>query len=118
MRPRGEQVVIVRDSPGGTDEYGDPRAGTQVEWPAMTLYPPAPRKAGDSDHDGGVVVGLRIALPLHTDITRHDLVRIRGELWKVEGEIAEWRPAFGLDSRPGALDVNLTRAEVGTWLDS
>lgn len=115
MRPRGETVTIVRSTPGGTDQFGDVRDGVVSEHDVVTLYPVAPRTSSESNHADGVVLGLRLALPLGTDVNRDDLIRVRGVLWKVDGEIAEWRPAFGFDRRPGALDLNLVRAEVGTW---
>lgn len=113
----GEPVVIVRRSPGGNDQYGDPLPATETRTNAVSLTPLAARYAEDSPgtpgRDGGRIVGTWIAMPYSTDLREDDLLEVRGTLYAVDGEPFAWR--FAGDMAPAGMAVNLRRAEVGSW---
>lgn len=84
-------VAIVRGTPGGVDEYGDPVTSTSSSVPVPNLGV-APRKSEESGERGraGVVIGKTVYLPAGTDIRSSDQLLIDGELYDVEGEPGMW----------------------------
>ena len=107
--PHGETVTIVRQSPGGTDSYGDPIDSTEsridIEGVAV-----APRYSSEPTERGrqGVVVGLTIYPPANSGFLFSDQVEVRGELFDMEGDPGEWENPFTGDT-PGA-EIALKRA--------
>lgn len=82
----GQTVTIVRESPGGTDPYGDPIPGTtsRIDVPgcgvdARTSSEPTERGRA------GVIVGLMLFAPAGTVILSTDQVEVGGELFAVDG---------------------------------
>jgi len=116
MFAHGKTATIVRQVPGGTDEYGDPIPGTtiRVDVPGCGW---APRSAGagpssEDIHDRGrqgVIVGLTLYMPAGTDLRHTDQVELEGLLYDVEGDPGEWRNP--LSGREAGLEVALRRAE-------
>lgn len=102
---------IVRASPGGHDEYGDPVAGTTQRIPVTPLGV-APRMSEESNARGrdGVVVGLTVYLPAGTDIHYTDQYEDdSGVVHDVLGEPGVWsNPFTGLAA---GIQVALKRAE-------
>lgn len=85
-------VVRVRHAPGGVDQYGDPIPGTTTET-AMPDWFIAPRTSDDIEGRArdGVTVGLNLYTPFAADLLRTDQVKVNGELYDIDGEIAPWK---------------------------
>lgn len=95
---RGEVVTILH-ARTVTDPYSD---APVEDWTAppdevdvMTLAPPEPRPASTSDEPlqdarNSVTSGFTLYLPLSTYVTRKDRVRVRGEVYPVQGVPALW----------------------------
>jgi hypothetical protein len=99
---------IVRVRKSGYDEHGDPIDGTARRTLDHAFI--APRTTADLDGRGrhGVTVGVSLFAPYGTDLVHTDQVEIDGELFDVDGEVAQWRnPLTG--SNAGA-EVALKRA--------
>lgn len=82
----GGCIVVPRYISGGQD-------------PTVSTY--------DRDRQG-VVVGLTVYMPPDVQVDRTDLLEVRGETYRVEGEPFMWR---SLSGRPRRLQVSLSRAE-------
>jgi hypothetical protein len=86
----GETVTVV-PGPVAFDQYGDPvnptRTGGNITGCAV-----APRYSTEPTARGqqGVIVGLSVYAPAGSDILSTDLLTVRGNLYQVEGEPAEW----------------------------
>lgn len=103
-------ILRVRHAPGGVDQYGDPIPGSVTESPIADSFF-GPRTSSDVDGRGrdGVTVGLNLFAPIGTDLDRTDQVKVDGELYDIDGEIAPWKhPWTGWE--PGIV-VALKRAE-------
>ena len=109
MFTHGETVTIVRATPGGTDAYGDPIPGTvtRIDVPGCAV---APRLSTEPTERGrqGVIVGLTIYPPADSGFRFTDQVEVRGVLFDIEGEVAEWVNPF-TGWTPGA-EVALRKA--------
>jgi hypothetical protein len=108
MFAHGETVTVL---PGPTtfDAYGDPIASTRVGGDILGCAV-APRYSTEPTVRGrqGVIVGLSIYAPAGSDILSTDLLRVRGDIYDVEGEPAEWvSPYTGWE--PG-MEVAVKRA--------
>lgn len=115
MFPHGRTATVVRRTPGGYDEYGDPIESTVVRvdvdgcaW--------APRTAGGASSSEirdrgrqGVIEGLTLYAPAGTDLQPTDQVEVDGVLFDVEGEPGDWRNPF--TGRDAGLEVALRRAD-------
>lgn len=80
--------MIVR--PPGRDGFGDPLPGTAVEIPVPgCLF--APRSSAEN-LTGATQVGADgdVYAPAGTDARPTDQVRVRGELYEVDGRPADW----------------------------
>lgn len=107
----GETVIRIR-APLVTDRYGN-----QVfDWDNATRSEVsgcgvAPRTSDEETETGrqGVIVGITVYVPAGTDISAHDRMEVRGEVYEVAGEVADWRSPF-TGWAPG-LVVNLRRVE-------
>jgi len=108
-----ETITVVRDTPGGHDQYGDPIAGTEArtDVPGCLIAPRgesgATAEPGDRNRMG-VIVGLTVYAPLTADIRHTDRIEARDALYEVVGEPGEWRSPYG---GVGGIQVALKRAE-------
>lgn len=73
----------------------------------------APRRAADTEatEQGrqGVILGLTLYLPARTEITAHDRVEVRGDIYEAVGEEGIWRSPH-TEWDPG-IEVALRRVE-------
>ena len=100
-----ETVTILRDSPGGTDAYGDPIPSTTARTD-VPLCLVAPNNSSESTDRGrsGVVTGWAVYAPTGTDALFTDRIEVRGIACRIEGEVAEW------PGSPGGVVINAVRA--------
>lgn len=103
-------IKRIRQSPGGTDQYGDPIPGTTT----VTAMPEAfvaPRTTEDVDDRGrtGVIVGLTLFAPYSTDLTYTDQIEVDGVLYDIEGEPGRWKNPF--TGWEAGIQAALTRAQ-------
>jgi hypothetical protein len=108
--PYGETVVRIRSA--GRDQFGDP-TGPAVPDLSIPGCAVAPRQAGEQIGQGRIAVtsGLTLYVPPGPDILPSDRIEVRGVVYEVEGEPAEWRSPF-TGWEPGR-EVQLTRVEEG-----
>lgn len=130
MFPKGRTAVIVRQTPGGTDPYGDPIEDSEIriEIPGCAW---APRTQGTGPSSGeiedrgrqGVIEGLtfyvkreswrRIEWPAEVPenervLFASDQVELGGVLYEVQGDPGDWwNPMSG---REAGLEVAVRRA--------
>lgn len=85
-------IARVRHTPGGVDQYGDPISGTTTET-TMSDWFVAPRTSDDIPGRArdGVTVGLNLYTPYDADLVRTDQVKVNGEVYDIDGEIARWK---------------------------
>ncbi|MEU1778104.1 MULTISPECIES: hypothetical protein [Streptomyces] len=94
--PFGETIVIVRNGPSpGRDSYGQPIPGPETETTVHgCVVSPRPEniRIGSPPQQGrdSVITGWTVYAPPGTDIRTTDRLRIRGSLWEVTGETADW----------------------------
>jgi hypothetical protein len=87
----GETVTVITP---GTD--ADPYAGTEAvegsEREVTTVAPPEPRPSAEPTQDArnAVTSGWTLYLPSGDPISRTDEVRVRGEVYPVQGQPADW----------------------------
>lgn len=93
--PFGQTVTIIRESPGGTDVYGDPITSTVLRTDVAGCAV-APRYSSESSERGrqGMIVGLSVYAPAGTDVLFTDRVEIDGVAYVIEGEPAAWSNPF------------------------
>ena len=95
MFPHGSTITVVRSSPGGVDQYGDPISGTTtttvIEGCAV-----APRYSTEPSERGrnGVVVGLSVYAPTGSDILFSDTIIVDSVDYRIEGQPASWANPF------------------------
>lgn len=89
--PFGTTVTIQHA--GGTDQYGDPIAGTSA---TVTGCAVAPRSSSDIADRArtGVIVGLSVYFPAGTVIVASDAFIIDGVTWQLDGEAGRWVSPF------------------------
>lgn len=106
----GEDVTILT-APLVDDEYGSP--SSERDWEAATgtvvRAVVAARSSSEADGAGraAVIVGLTAYLPPGTAVTAHDRLRVRGDMYEVEGEPFEWRSPWS--STASGVEVALSR---------
>ena len=85
------ETVTVLPGPTTFDAYGDPIASTRVGGDIAGCAV-APRYSTEPTVRGrqGVIVGLSIYAPAGSDILSTDSLRVRGDIYVVEGDPAEW----------------------------
>jgi hypothetical protein len=116
MFAHGRTATIVRDTPGGTDPYGDPVPGSTVEIEVEGCgWAPRTQGVGPSSTEvldrgrQGVIEGLTVYMPYGTDVRPSDQLRLDGRLYEVEGDPGDWwNPKSG---RLAGLEVAVRRAE-------
>lgn len=97
-----ETVVIVR-SERGTDEYGnavDTGAVTRCQVVCLGFDPGG--SIALRDGRDGTDTKPTVYLPSGTDVVHTDQIEVRGTMYAVEGEIADWRSPF-TGGRPGIV---------------
>lgn len=94
--PFGETVTILRTSPGGTDPYGDPIDGEDVEVPVEGCAVWTGAMAAEQLLAGREpsTADRAVSFPYGTDVRRTDRLRIRGEVFEVSGDPFEYRNPF------------------------
>lgn len=106
--PNGETVTRIRP-PVIDVGTGDPvpGSGAEVDIAGVVVWP-----RGDSSelNDGRttVIIGLWMLAPAGTDIEPTDKFRVRGDVYDVEGEAAEWGPS-PLTGTSAGVQAALTR---------
>lgn len=103
-----ETVTRLRPGAGAVDPYSNEASedwGTPLEHDIVTLAPAEPRPSGEplQDARNQVTSGWTLYLPAGEDVTSKDRMRVRGVVYNVLGEPADW---FG-----GGLVVQCDRAE-------
>ena len=103
------ETVTVLPGPDTTDQYGDPIPSTRIGGD-ITGCGVAPRYSTEPTERGrqGVIVGLSIYAPIGSDILFTDLIEVRGQVYMVEGDPADWVSPF-TGWAPG-MEVALKRA--------
>jgi hypothetical protein len=94
MFANGETVTVL-PGPATFDAYGDPIASTRVGGDILGCGV-APRYSTEPTVRGrqGVIVGLSIYAPAGSDILFTDLLEVRGQVYMVEGDAADWVSPF------------------------
>jgi hypothetical protein len=107
MAAKRETVIVVRKPK--VDKL-KPASGPTAEIPVLRCYV-LPRSAQESDGGWVQISGLTVIAPVGSDIRADDQIRIRGELYAVEGVPGEYPVPQG---KPG-LFVTVERvSKVGT----
>lgn len=87
-----ESVVIVRNSGGGVDAYGDPITGTET---STTLAGCLVADAGSFEPTErsrvGAVSDYVVYAPIGADVLHTDLIEIRGARCTITGVPEDWR---------------------------
>ena len=106
----GEPVERIRREQTGVDRYGNPQY-TDVESTVegAAFDPGGSREPVEVGRTQTVTTPKLYFANSRPDLTRDDSVRVRGVVYAVEGDPADWRSPFG--SSLGGLVVELKRAE-------
>ena len=102
----GELIDVFRPSTTG-GSWGDDVL-TYPDTATHTIAGAAiePRTTSEQlDGRTAVLVGLRLYLPAGADIEPTDRLGIRGDLYEVDGEIAQWRNPHGAGADGDVVDV-------------
>ena len=94
-QPGKETVTLLRDSPGGFDQYGDPIPSTTTRI-AVDHCLIAPTTSTEPTQRGrtGVVTGWSVFAPAGTDARFTDRVEIPREgtiVCRIDGEVGDWQ---------------------------
>lgn len=94
----GETVARVRAGTV-TDPYSQESRldwSTATETPLPGLWAVEPRPVGEPTQDArnAVTSGFTLYGPPGVDLTPADRVRVRGDVYEVDGEVAAWRNPF------------------------
>jgi hypothetical protein len=112
MLAAGEIVTRIRATSGGRDPFGDPvgPAVPDLDIPGCAI---APRQAGEQIGQGryAVTSGLTVYAPAGADVLPSDRLRVRGVLYEVDGEPADWRSPYS--GRTPGMEIPLTRVQEG-----
>lgn len=93
----GETVDILRSLPGGTDPYGDPIEGTETEIPVPGCAVWTGATANTEQLLPGrepVTADRAVSFPSGTVVYRTDRLRIRGQVYEIEGDPFEYVSPF------------------------
>jgi len=93
----GEEVAVL-EAAESTDEYGN----TVESWDAPTTVAfvqgvgVEPRPSGETfiDSRNAVTSGFTLYMPAGVTVQPEHRVAVRGEVWAVQGDPAEWRNPF------------------------
>lgn len=108
--PFGDTVTVIRSTPGGTDQYGDPKTSTIERIPIQGCAV-APRFSSDMTDRGrdGVVIGKTVYPPAGADIRATDRLELEGDLYEIDGEPIEWRNPISGDAPGGEIALRRAR---------
>lgn len=92
---RGETITVLTAGAGTPDPYsGEAESSwdTPTEREVVTIAPPEPRPSDEPVQDArnAVTDGWTLYLPAGDPIARTDRVRVRGEVYPVQGKPADW----------------------------
>lgn len=89
-------ITVLRGSPGGEDELGDPIDGDTTEHEIEGCMI-APTRSEESSELGraGLIIGWTVYAPPGADVRHTDRVRIGDDVLEVEGEVGRWDGAHG-----------------------
>lgn len=112
--PFGQDIVLIRRTTTGNDEWGD-ESGTTAEETVTGAFSPGGMIGGGragSEADGlGVVTQPTVYLPGATvDLSFLDAVRVDGITYEIDGQPIPWRNPF-TGNRPG-VEVRLAARET------
>lgn len=104
--PFGETVTRLRAT-AVTDPYSGEATDLSWDAPAELAIPgwavePRPSSEPTQDARNSVVSGYTLYGDPGADITSADRVRVRGEVFEVEGDVAVWRNPFN-GANPGVV---------------
>lgn len=105
--PAGETVVVLRPGPPETDGYGNdvPGPDRETRYAGCAVWPRV--SSEDVQARDQVIDGLYVLFPTGTDVRATDRVRVRGDVYMVDGEPGVYRsPLTGTTLGP---QVSLTR---------
>ena len=100
-----ETVTILRDSPGGIDQYGDPISSTtaRIDVPLCLVAPNGSTETTERGRSG-VSTGWTVYAPSGTDARYTDRIEIRTVACRIDGEVGDWLAS------PGGVVINAIRA--------
>ncbi len=114
----GETVTVVRAAPA-TDRYNNVRAdwssASEVDVDGVVVAPRTVGVAGEPTAPGrpsAVEAGLTLWFPAGTPVLATDRLRVRGELWDVDGVPSSWDPPWPGGApgvAPGGVEVHAVR---------
>lgn len=106
MIPAGEPVTrIRREATGGTDRYGQPlTADVEADLGSAAFDPGGTREPVEVGR-APVVTNPTLYFTHRPDVAAGDRVRVRGRVFEVDGDPADWRSPW--DGVFGGLVVNL-----------
>lgn len=102
-------VTVTRLRPPATDDYGDPLPGStgELDIPGCVVWPRGSSETNDASNT--VIVGLELLAPAGTDLVPTDKVRVRGDVYDIDGDVGEWTSPFTGTS--AGLQVALKKVE-------
>lgn len=106
----GETVTRIRATATGVDRYGNPTS-TDAELDIEGAFFAPEQKSSESVEVGREAVPFEPTLyfpGLWPDLTERDRVRVRGDVYAVDGIPADWRNPWG-PAALGGLVVTLKR---------
>jgi hypothetical protein len=91
----GGETITILSAGTVTDPYSGEAAeswDTPTERDVVTIAPPEPRPSQEPVQDArnAVTDGWTLYLPAGDPVTRSDRVRVRGEVYPVQGQPADW----------------------------
>lgn len=103
----GETVTLLRRTRAGTDPDGnDAWVTAEVPVAGCVVWPRASSELVEQQDT--VIVGLSVLLPPATVVLATDRVRVRGDVYEVDGQPAAWTSPF--DQQTPGVQAALTRA--------
>lgn len=106
MFTRGETIFRIRaitiTDPYSGEETGKSWDGASETPIANVAVEPRPSTEPVQDARNAVVSGFTLYMKTGTDLTPADRVRVRGVVYDIDGEVADWRNPY-TGSRPGLV---------------
>lgn len=105
--PAGETATVLRPGPTTQDPYGNdvPGEDTETTYQGCAVWPRV--SSEDVQARDQVIDGLYVLFPAGADVQATDRIRVRGEVYLVDGEPGLYRsPMTGTTVGP---QVSLTR---------
>ena len=84
--PAGEPATVLRPGPSTTDDYGNdvPGPDTETTYTGCAVWPRV--SSEDVQARDQVIYGLYVLFPAGADVLATDRVRVRGQVYQVDGE--------------------------------